>query len=611
MLDGVLVVAPEGRILSANLSARQMAGSGSAGLEGRVASSLFEPPSRFDEALARVFTQGELCCTEMSIKGSGGEPIPVGMSARVVKDQAGSVAGAVLVLRDIRERKQAEAERRAVEERYRLFIDSFQGIAFLGQMDYSPLFLRGAVREITGYSEGEFLSGRVRWRDIIHPEDLVRMHGASEKLRAIPNHLVTRDYRIVRKDGSIAWVRETIRNVCDEFGTPSHLLGVVNDSSEHRQALTELAALSQFREAITDSTSLFFAVVDSGNRVRSWNRAAELITGYPREQVQGKDRVWNLLLADADDRARLLATDGPAAAAEEFEAAIKTRDGAERVLSWLIRPLFGPTGERDGTMLLAHDVTALRQVEKALVESEASFRVLAETLPQGVGIVGADGRHRYVNRRGAELLGRTAEETMGLHVNEILRPEDRAWVLDRLRRRIAGESVAARYELVAVRRDGSELPVEISAARIIWAGEPATLVLVRDTTDRRRSEQARRDSEEFSSSLLRALPHAVTATDLDGNITYVSPEALRMHGVARAERLLGRNAFELLAPEEHARARANLERTLAGETLKGVEYVMLRRDGSRFRAELNAALLRDRGGRPSGLLATFRELKPE
>ncbi len=607
MLDGVLVVSTEGRILSANRSAREMAGS--AGLEGQMASSLFEPSDRFDEILARVFTQGEVCCSEMSIKGAGGEPIPVGMSARVVKDRAGAVASAVLVLRDIRERRRVEAERRAIEDRYRLFIDSFQGIAFFGHLDYTPLFLRGAVREITGYVENEFLSGQVRWRDIIHPEDLARMRGASEKLRTIPNYLITRDYRIVRKDGSIAWVRETMRNVCNESGVPSYLLAVVNDASEHRQALTELAVLSQLREAITDSASLFFAIVDSDNRVRLWNRAAERLTGYSREEVQTTAWVWPALVADADDRARMLATD--ISVIEEFETAITTKDGAERILSWFVRPLFGPTGEREGGVLLAHDVTVLRQVEKALVESEARFRALAESLPEGVGIVGADGRHRYINRRGAELLGRSVEETLGLHVNEIMRPEDRGWVLDRLSWRIAGEPVPSRYELLAVRRDGTELPVEIGAARIIWAGEPATMVLVRDITDRRRSEQALRDSEEFSSSLLRALPYAVTATDLEGNITYVSPEALRMHGVARAERLLGRSAFELLAPEEHARARANIERTLAGETVKGVEYVMLRRDGSRFRAELNATLLRDRSGRPSGFLATVRELKPE
>ncbi len=611
MLDAVLVVSTEGTIIGANESARRLVKSGPLGLEGQAANSLFEPAAQLNEALARVFAQGELCCKEMSVRTSDGSQVPVGVSARVVKVPAGAVVGAVLVLRDIRARLQAEAEHRAVEDRYRLFIDSFQGIAFFGQLDYSPLFLRGAVREITGYSEDEFLSGRVRWRDIIHPEDLLRMRGASEKLRAVPNYIVTRDYRVVRKDSSIGWVRETIRNVCDQSGTPTYLLAVVNDASEHRQALTELAALSQLRESITESARMFSAVVDLGGRVRSWNRAAELLTGYPRDQVQGASDVWMLLLPDAADRARLFSTSGAAAEPVELEAAIVTKDGVERVLSWLSRPLFGPTGEHEGSMLMAQDLTALRQAERALVESEAGFRALAESLPDGIGIVGADGRHRYVNRRGAELLGRTVEEMLGLHVRDIIRPDDTTWVMDRLHRRIAGEPAPARYELTAVRQDGTEVPVEINASRIVWAGEPATLVLVRDITERRTRDQALHDSEEFCASLLRALPYAVTATDLEGTITYVSSEALRMHGVARAEKLLGRNALELLAPEEHARARTNIERTRAGETLKGVEYVMLRRDGSRFRAELNATLLRDGRGRPSGFLATVRELKSE
>jgi PAS domain S-box-containing protein len=371
--------------------------------------------------------------------------------------------------------------------------------------------------------------------------------------------------------------------------------------------------VSQLRESILDSTRLFFAAVDLAGRVELWNRAAEVITGYSHEQVQGTDQVWAMLLPDAQERGRLLGTavPRPDEAAAELEFVIRTRDGAERVLSCLCRPLFGPTGERRGSLVMGWDVTALAQAEKALVESEAGFRALAENLPDGLGIVGADGCYRYVNRQGAELLGRTVEEMQGVPIRDILRPEDVAWVEDRLRQRIAGAAVPARYELNVVRRNGSELPVEVSAARIVWGGEPATMVLVRDTAERRDREKTLRETEELYTSLVRALPYAVTATDLAGTLTYVSAEALRMHGVARAENLLGRNALELIAPEEHARARANSERTLAGETLKGIEYTMLRRNGTRFQAELNATLMRDADGRPCGFLATVRELKQD
>jgi PAS domain S-box-containing protein len=143
----------------------------------------------------------------------------------------------------IQELEQAEFKRKRTEKamaesenRYRSFVKNFQGIAFRGRMDFTPIFFHGAVEEITGYTEREFLDGNPRWDQTIHPEDLPSLYTEDEeKLHSIPNHSYEREYRIVRKDGAVRWVHEVIQNVCDDAGNPVILQGAIYDFSERKR----------------------------------------------------------------------------------------------------------------------------------------------------------------------------------------------------------------------------------------------------------------------------------------------------------------------------------------------------------------------------------------
>jgi PAS domain S-box-containing protein len=126
--------------------------------------------------------------------------------------------------------------------------------------------------------------------------------------------------------------------------------------------------------------------------------------------------------------------------------------------------------------------------------------------------------------------------------------------------------------------------------------------------DRQRAEEALRESEDLYSKLVKISPSAVTVTDLEGNITYVSPKALEQNNAASPKDLLGKNAFEFIAPEDREKAVDNLQRTLNEDYSGPVVYTMFRSDGSRFVAELNAALLKDARGNPKAFVAFTRDI---
>jgi PAS domain S-box-containing protein len=141
--------------------------------------------------------------------------------------------------KEIQERKNVEDTLRESEERYRSFVQNFQGIAFRGDISYKPTFLHGAVQEITGYNEKEFVDGDVRWDTIIHPADLQSLAGKTE-LRTVPNFSLEREYRIVRKGGDIKWIHEVIRNVVDKDGKPFMVEGAIFDVTDRKRMEDDL-----------------------------------------------------------------------------------------------------------------------------------------------------------------------------------------------------------------------------------------------------------------------------------------------------------------------------------------------------------------------------------
>jgi len=115
-------------------------------------------------------------------------------------------------------------------------------------------------------------------------------------------------------------------------------------------------------------------------------------------------------------------------------------------------------------------------------------------------------------------------------------------------------------------------------------------------------------SEAFYRSLVAVSPYAVTVTELDGTITYASQRTCEVYGCASPDELIGKNAFELVAPEDHELARRNLERTIVDGQIDRVEYLLRRQDGTTYPGELSAAVIKDEAGQPRAFIATTADL---
>ncbi|MFQ5835200.1 MAG: PAS domain S-box protein [bacterium] len=124
----------------------------------------------------------------------------------------------------------------------------------------------------------------------------------------------------------------------------------------------------------------------------------------------------------------------------------------------------------------------------------------------------------------------------------------------------------------------------------------------------RQAKEALRESEEKLRNILRSSPSAITVSDLDGNIIECNQVTLDMHGYSAKEELLGKSAFNLIAPKDHRRAAENLKKTVEQGCLKDLEYTFLAKDGRHFPGGLSVSVIRDSSGKPISFVATTKDL---
>jgi PAS domain S-box-containing protein len=158
--------------------------------------------------------------------------------------------------------KYTEEALRESETRYKSFVKHFQGIAFRGNMDFTPVFFHGAVEAITGYLEKDFIGGKTKWDQIIDPEDSARISESLKKIRSVPNYATRREYRIIRKDGKIRWIEEFIQNICGDSGEPVFVQGALYDITKRKDAENAASESKQKYRSLVETTSDWVWEVD-------------------------------------------------------------------------------------------------------------------------------------------------------------------------------------------------------------------------------------------------------------------------------------------------------------------------------------------------------------
>ena len=303
-----------------------------------------------------------------ALVGRDGVERQIADSGALIRDRDGAVWGVVLVFRDVTESYRMQESLRESEERYRSFVERFKGIAYRARMDFSVEFFHGAVAEITGYTEQEFVTGGIRWDALIHPDDLPCLFTEDEaRLHTIPGYSYDRSYRICRKDGRIRWVQDNIQNVCDDTGKPVSLQGTIYDITDRK---TAEASLVRAR----DELEKYAAELEATNR--DLEDFVYIASHDLKEPLRGIHNYSSFLLEDYADR---LDEDGQA----KLHALMRLTRRLESLLDDLLN--YSRVGRIELVMRETDPADLVREVletmENTLEENQVTVSIAADMPP--------------------------------------------------------------------------------------------------------------------------------------------------------------------------------------------------------------------------------------
>lgn len=257
----------------------------------------------------------------------------------------------------------------------------------------------------------------------------------------------------------------------------------------------------------------------------------------------------------------------------------------------------------DGVLVVQRDITLRKRTENALKESEERYKTLLDSIPDNVFLVDRNMNYLAVNDKVAQTLKKPKETIIGSSIEKLYEH--------------FGNSITYHVIEEVLTNNQKKINIEeftLENGNAIWLENrvfPVTegaLILTRDISQRIKFEQALKESEKKFRTLFELSPDGITVSDIEGTVQYVSPKVLETFGTDSEENIVGRNLLEFIVPDEHDKAKQNIQKVIKGSKSKANRYTLIKHDGSIFYGEINSAVLYNNNNNIIGMLSTTRDV---
>ena len=280
-------------------------------------------------------------------------------------------AADLIMTEDITDKILAEQKLKESEKKYRSFLENFQGIAFQGTVDFTPIFFHGNVEEITGYEEKDFISCNPSWDQLILDEDREMLNESFEKIHDVPDTVIEREYRINTKNGKKKWIHEIISNISDENDKPYMVQGIINEITHRKK--TEQALLEseeKYKYLFNNAqVGLYWSRIGDGKFLECNDIFAKLF-GYETREELLEDYIATEHYVYPNQRNEILDAIRINNEVRGYEILVTKKDGTPIWLSISAR-----ISEKENRIEgAAIDITKRKKAEQELLESEERYR---------------------------------------------------------------------------------------------------------------------------------------------------------------------------------------------------------------------------------------------
>jgi PAS domain S-box-containing protein len=466
------------------------------------------------------------------------------------------IIGGLGFVQDVTDRKQASEALERSEWKFRALIENSSDVIAVVDEHGTIRYVSPSAERVFGYSIEELVGRNVFWH--VHPDDAPHLMQTFVPVAEQPSTHARAEFRFLRRDQTWRTLETVGRNLLGDPAVNGIVLNA-RDITDRKHAEEELRFRLELENIIADVSTQFINLEpdEIENGISAALRNVSSFLGVDRGYVFQFDTKPDLLkLVHQWHR------DGVASLPDIYH--VVRHDG----WPWLSEQLqsghyvyYSPDHP-----LPAQAVDELRYVEEYALQSMIVLPMAWRGVP--VGFLGFEVMQTETKR-----LAVAPSEPLQHHM---LPPE-------RLHQAgIWSEDLIALMQVVAE--------------------------IIANGLERRYVEAALRESESRYRVLVQTSPDAILLIDINGDIVMCNQQKALMHGYNSPEELVGLNAREFVAPQDHPRMYNDITQILQTGGIRDTEYIMQRRDGSNFIAELSASLISDEQGQPRAIAVVFRDI---
>jgi|GEM_PF-3425206 len=470
----------EGRLLDVNLAWLRTLGYESDQVLGKYFTDFLHPDSKphFDIIFPAFKEGGYVSGVQFVIRHRDGHHLTISLEGCIGYTPEGKFKQTYCIFEDITEQKQVANALQIERDNLKNILGAMEDGVYIVDQQFAIEYVNPEIETEFGPYEGR------KCYDYFHDREDVCPWCKNEEVFA--GKTVHWEFSLAKNQKTYDLIDTPLKNPDGSISK----LEILRDITERKQVEKKLQENEEKLRGLFDTMSsgvVVYDVIDDGEDfiIADCNHAVETIERVKKEDIVGK-RVTQAFPGVKDFGLfevfqRVSSTGEP----ENFLQALykDEKDPGSWRDNWVYKL---PSGE---IVAVYNDITERKRIERELKENEQNFRDLVENLDDGVAIADENGNYLFVNQNFSKITGYSATELMKMTGWDLSRPEDQANLENKMRDRMQGKPVDTDYERIIVRKDGTEIPVEISTTTTIWQGDKCPMAIIRDISERKLEEQ--------------------------------------------------------------------------------------------------------------------------